>query len=294
MRVGSMLRPGLSFLAPAMFVLGVFFFIPIGVSLFLSATDFDMYALADSGNARWVGLSNYSHLLSDSLFWKSLVNTLYFVCVGGPLTVVVSLGAALLVSSKLTRFPVLWRTIFFAPVVTTLVAVAVVWKYLYDTQYGMLNYFLGKLGLNPIDWLGDGRWAMLAVILLAVWKNFGYNMVIVVAGLQSIPEELFDAARIDGAGSWHTFWNIKLPLLAPTFFFVGVTTMIGYFQLFAEPQVMTLGGPLESTYSLVMYMYEQGFRFWRIGFASAIAFVLFLIILAATVIQVRLQRGSNA
>jgi multiple sugar transport system permease protein len=130
--------------------------------------------------------------------------------------------------------------------------------------------------------------------MLAVWKNFGYNMVIFVAGLQSIPEELFDAARIDGAGNWHTFWNIKLPLLAPTFFFVGVTTMIGYFQLFAEPYVMTLGGPLESTYSLVMYMYEQGFRFWRIGFASAIAFVLFIIILAATVLQVRLQRGSNA
>ena len=166
--------------------------------------------------------------------------------------------------------------------------------YLYHPRYGTLNYALGWFGLGPIDWLGDERWAMFAIILLAVWKNFGYNMVIFVAGLQSIPEELFDASRIDGAGIWHTFWNIKLPLLAPTFFFVGVTTMIGYFQLFAEPYVMTQGGPLERTYSLVMFMYEQGFRFWRIGFASAIAFVLFIIILAATVIQVRLQRGSNA
>jgi multiple sugar transport system permease protein len=280
------------FLAPAMVVLIVFFFLPILASLFLSATDFDEYALADSGNARWVGLANYSHLLSDSLFWKSLVNTLYFVCVGGPLTVVVSLGAALLVSSKLTRLQTLWRTVFFAPVVTTLVAVAVVWKYLYDKQYGMLNHFLEKLGVAPIDWLGDGRWAMLAIIFLAVWKNFGYNMVIFVAGLQSIPEELFDAARIDGAGIWNTFWNVKLPMLAPTFFFVGVTTMIGYFQLFAEPYVMTQGGPLYRTYSLVMYMYVEGFRFWRIGFASAIAFVLFLIVLLATVIHVRLQRSS--
>jgi multiple sugar transport system permease protein len=292
MRIGAMVRPGLWFLAPAMVVLTGFFFLPILASLFLSATDFDEYALADSGNARWVGLANYSHLLSDSLFWKSLVNTLYFVCVGGPLTVIVSLGAALLVSSKLTRLPVVWRTIFFAPVVTTLVAVAVVWKYLYDKQYGMLNHFLEKLGVAPIDWLGDGRWAMLAIIFLAVWKNFGYNMVIFVAGLQSIPEELFDAARIDGAGVWNTFWNVKLPMLAPTFFFVGVTTMIGYFQLFAEPYVMTQGGPLYRTYSLVMYMYIQGFRFWRIGYASATAFVLFLIVLLATVIHVRLQRSS--
>jgi multiple sugar transport system permease protein len=287
-----MVRPGLWFLAPALVVLGIFFFLPIVVSLFLSATDFDMYALADSGNARWVGLANYANLLSDSLFWRSLVNTLYFVCVGGPLTVVVSLGAALLVSSKLTRLSVLWRTVFFAPVVTTLVAVAVVWKYLYDKQYGMLNLFLGKLGIEPIDWLGDGRWAMLAIIFLAVWKNFGYNMVIFVAGLQSIPEEMFEAARIDGANGWQTFWNVKLPMLAPTFLFVGVTTMIGYFQLFAEPYVMTQGGPLYRTYSLVMYMYVEGFRFWRIGFASAIAFVLFLIVLLATVIHVRLQRSS--
>jgi multiple sugar transport system permease protein len=287
-----MVRPGLWFLAPALVVLGIFFFLPIVVSLFLSATDFDMYALADSGNARWVGLANYANLLSDSLFWKSLVNTLYFVCVGGPLTVVVSLGAAVLVSSKLTRLSALWRTVFFAPVVTTLVAVAVVWKYLYDKQYGMLNLFLGKLGIEPIDWLGDGRWAMLAIIFLAVWKNFGYNMVIFVAGLQSIPEEMFEAARIDGANGWQTFWNVKLPMLAPTFLFVGVTTMIGSFQLFAEPYVMTQGGPLYRTYSLVMYMYVEGFRFWRIGFASAIAFVVVLIVLLATVIHVRLQRSS--
>lgn len=292
--IASLVRPGYMFLAPAMLILGLFFFLPILASLLLSLTDFDIYALADSDNARWVGWSNYGRLLSEPLFWKALANTFYFVCVGGPLTVVVSLSAALLVSSKLTRFQGFWRTIFFAPVVTTLVAVAVVWRYLYHSRYGSLNYVLGWLGISPIDWLGDGRWAMFAIIVLAVWKNFGYNMVIFVAGLQSIPDELFEAARMDGAGPWNTFWTIKLPLLAPTFFFVGVTTMIGYFQLFSEPYVMTQGGPLERTYSLVMYMYEEGFRFWRIGFASAIAFVLFVIILAATAIQVRLQRGAQA
>jgi multiple sugar transport system permease protein len=292
--IATLMRPGYLFLTPALLTLSLFFFGPIIASTLLSLTDFDIYGLADTGNVRWVGWSNYNHLLSDPLFKKALVNTLYFVCVGGPLTVVISLSAALLVSSKLTRFQGWWRTIFFAPVVTTLVAVAVVWRYLYHPRYGTLNYALGWFGIGPIDWLGDERWAMFAIILLAVWKNFGYNMVIFVAGLQSIPEELYDASRIDGAGTWHTFWNIKLPLLAPTFFFVGVTTMIGYFQLFAEPYVMTQGGPLERTYSLVMFMYEQGFRFWRIGFASAIAFVLFVIILAATVLQIRLQRSSNA
>ncbi|HEX3601154.1 MAG TPA: sugar ABC transporter permease [Lacipirellulaceae bacterium] len=290
----SLVKPSLLFLAPAMFVLGAFYFLPIAAALVLSLTDFDIYALADSGNARWVGLENYRHLLHESRFWTALVNTLYFVGIGGTLTVVLSLSAALLVSSKLTRLKSLWRTIFFAPVVTTLVAVAVVWRYLYHTRYGTFNYALGWFGIHPIDWLGNPHWAMFAIILLAVWKNFGYNMVIFVAGLQSIPDELYEAARIDGAGAWHSLVNIKLPMLAPTFFFVGVTTMIGYFQLFAEPYVMTLGGPLYSTYSIVMFMYEEGFRWWRVGYASAIAFVLFAIILVFTAIQTRLQRGSQA
>jgi multiple sugar transport system permease protein len=169
--------------------------------------------------------------------------------------------------------------------------VAVVWRYLYHARYGTLNFALGYVGVPAVDWLGDPRWAMPAIILLAVWKNFGYNMVIFVAGLQSIPDDMYDAARIDGASAWHTFWQIKLPLLAPTFVFVGVTTMIGYFQLFAEPYVMTQGGPLQSTYSLVLYMYEEGFRWWNIGYASSIAFVLFVITLLGTIVQVRLQRG---
>lgn len=276
-----------------MLVLGLFFFAPIVAALGLSLTDFDIYAFADPSNTRVVGVGNYSRLLGDPLFWQALGNTVYFVVVGGLLTVFLSLSTALLVSSKLARFPALWRTAFFAPVVTTMVAVAIVWRYLYHTRYGLLNQALGWLGIGPIDWLGDTRWAMLAIILLAVWKNFGYNMVIFVAGLQSIPEEMYDAARIDGAGAWHTFWHVKLPLLAPTFFFVGITTMIGYFQLFAEPYVMTQGGPLHSTYSVVMYMYEEGFRWWNVGFASAIAFVLFVIVLGITGVQGWLQRGGR-
>lgn len=286
-------KPAYWFLAPAFVVLGLFFFAPIVAAFGLSLTDFDIYAFADHSNTRVVGLGNYQRLLGDPLFWQALGNTVYFVVVGGLLTVFLSLSTALLVSSKLARFPALWRTAFFAPVVTTMVAVAIVWRYLYHTRYGMLNQALGWLGISPIDWLGDTRWAMLAIIVLAVWKNLGYNMVIFVAGLQSIPEEMYDAARIDGAGAWYTFWHVKLPLLAPTFFFVGITTMIGYFQLFAEPYVMTQGGPLHSTYSVVMYMYEEGFRWWNVGFASAIAFVLFAIVLGITGVQGWLQRGGR-
>jgi multiple sugar transport system permease protein len=178
--------------------------------------------------------------------------------------------------------------------VTTLVAVAVVWRYLYHPRFGLLNYGLGWFGIGPVDWLGDPRWAMPAIILLAVWKNFGYNMVVFVAGLQSIPEELHEAAELDGANAVQRFRHVTLPLLGPTFLFVTVITMIGYLQLFAEPYVMTQGGPLQATTSVVLLMYEQGFRWWNMGYAAAIAFMLFLVIFAVTLVQLRVQRRSDA
>ena len=278
------------FLAPALILIGVFFFLPVAASLLLSITDFDLYGIADPGNTRFVGFDNYARLLQTPDFWLALRNTFYFAFVGGPLTIAVSLGAALLLSSKLVRFKGLFRTIYFTPFVTTLVAVAIVWRYLYHTRYGLFNYALSGVGIEPIDWLGDPRWAMPAIILMAVWKSFGYNMLIFIAGLQAIPEELYDAAAIDGAGPVRRFFNITLPMLAPTLVFVTVITMIGYFQLFAEPYVMTQGGPLRSTTSVVLLMYEEGFRWWRMGYAAAIAFVLFIVILLATLVQFRLQK----
>jgi multiple sugar transport system permease protein len=261
-------------------------------SLLLSATDFDIYAIGNPGNLRFVGLANYGRLLADERFWTALRNTLYFVVAGGPLSVAVSLGAALLLNHRLLRGRSLFRTALFLPVVTTLVAVAVVWRYLYHPRHGLLNQLLALAGVGPIDWLGDPAWAMPAIILLAVWKNFGFNMLIFVAGLQSIPERLYEAARIDGASPWQQFRGVTLPMLAPTFLFVAVVTMIGYFQLFAEPYVMTQGGPANATLSIVLLMYEEGFRWWNVGYGAAIAFVLFGIILAATVLQLRL-RGSK-
>jgi len=281
------------FLAPALGLIGLFFFLPVIAGLLLSLTDFDIYAIGAPETARFVGLRNYAETLSSPLFWQAVKNTFYFVLVGGPLSVLVSLGAALLLHARATRLRSLFRTVYFAPVVTTLVAVAIVWRYLYHPRYGFLNHALGWFGVGPIDWLGDPTWAMPGIILLAVWKNFGYNMLIFAAGLGSISQELYEAAAIDGAGSWQRFRNVTLPGLAPVFLFVGVTTMIGFFQLFAEPYVMTQGGPLRSTTSVVLLMYEEGFRWWRMGIASTMAALLLVITLAGALLQISLRRGER-
>jgi multiple sugar transport system permease protein len=281
------------FTLPALLLIAVFFLLPVIGALAISFTDFDLYALADPSNLRIVGLHNYSTLLATPMFWKALGNTAIFVVLGVPLSLAASLGAALLLDSKLTRWRGFLRTALFAPVVTTLVAVALIWRYLLHTRYGLLNYALSHLGLPTIDWLGDPHWSMPAIVLLAVWKNFGYNMIILVAALQSIPEDLHEAARLDGAGAWARLRHITLPLLSPTLVLVGILTVSGYFQLFAEPYVMTEGGPLQSTVSVLYFMYEQGFKWWNLGFASAVAFLLFALILLLTTLQLRLARRAQ-
>jgi multiple sugar transport system permease protein len=278
------------FVVPALLVICVFFLVPVAVAVALSATDFDIYALADLDNLRFVGFDNYIHLVQQPLFWQALGNTLYFVMVGVPLSIAVSLGAALLLHSPLARFKPFFRTALFAPVVTSLVAVAVVWRYLFHTRYGMVNHALDQVGIGPIDWLGDPQWAMPTIILLAVWKNFGYNMVILLAGLQAIPEDLYEAARIDGASWFRQLLHVTLPMLAPTLTLVGILTTAGYFQLFAEPYVMTQGGPLRSTVSVLYFMYEEGFKWWNFGAASAVALMLFGLIFAVTWLLMRFTR----
>lgn len=279
------------FLGPGLAVLLIFFFLPVMAAFILSFTDFNIYSLGNPDYLRFVGFDNYMKLFSDDMFWTALKNTFYFVIAGGPLSIAASLGAAILLNSKLIRFKGIFRLTYFLPVVTTLVAVAIVWRYIYHPRYGLLNYFLGFFGVDPLDWLGDPHLAMPAIIIMAVWKNFGYNMIIFIAGLQNIPEELYEAASLEGASAWQKFRNITLPMLAPTTIFITIITMIGYFQLFAEPYVMTQGGPLNSTLSIVLYMYQEGFRWWNIGYSTAIAFSLFIIILIGTVIQFRVQKA---
>ena len=291
------MRPSLAgwcFAGPAVAVIALFFVVPVAAALALSLTDFDIYAIADPANLRLVGLHNYVQLLDTPLFWTALGNTLYFVVIGVPLSIAVSLGTALLLESELARLRNAFRTALFAPVVTTVVAVAVVWRNLFQARYGWIDYALGAIGIAPIDWLGDPRWSMPSIILFAVWKNFGINMIIFVAALQAIPRELYEAARLEGAGAAQQFWRVTLPLLGPTVLMVGVVTMAGYFQLFAEPYVMTQGGPLQSTVSVLYLMYEEGFKWWSLGLASAIAFTLFALMLACTALLLRLARGRAA
>jgi multiple sugar transport system permease protein len=279
-------------LSPALGAIALFFALPLIAALLLSLTDFDIYALADLHNLRFVGGENYTRLLRDPLFWKVIRNTLVFVVLGVPLTLGAALGGALLVNAKVARLRGLFRTLFFAPVVTTLVAVAVVFRYLYHPRYGLINQILRLLHLPAVDWLGNPAWATVAITLLAVWRSFGYGLVIYVVGLQAIPESLYEAAQLDGAGVWRQLRDITLPLLKPTTLFVGILTTVSLFQIFAEPYVMTRGGPLYATTSITLLMYEQGFRWWNLGAAAAIAFVLFAMIIAATGLQV-LFRGRK-
>ncbi len=284
-------RAAIVLLLPAMTLITVFYLVPVAGAVVLSATDFDIYSIGDASATRFIAVGNYQDLLRNALFWRALTNTLYYSLVGGPLTILVALGAALLLNAKLARFKPLFRTIYFAPVVTTIVAVAVVFRFLYHARVGLLNRILDLAGIAPIDWLGDPRWAMPALILFAVWKNFGYAAVIFVAGLQNVPEELYEAARIDGAGPVRQFRHVTLPELGPTFVFVGVITAIGFLQAFAEPYVLTPeGGPLNATLTIVMLMYREGFRWWNMGYAAAVAFVLFALVLLGTLAQRLIRR----
>ena len=292
-RIRRMPLAGWVFAAPALIVIGVFFGLPVLAALALSVTDFDLYALANAHDLRFIGLGNYLDLLHTPMFWKSLGNTAYFVVLGVPLSIALSLGAAMLLNAPVARCKALFRTALFAPVVTTLVAVAVIWRYLFHTRYGLVNWALEHVGIHPVDWLGDPHWAMPTIILFAVWKNFGYNMVIFLAGLQAIPKDLYEAARIDGASRWQQLLHITLPMLGPVLLVVGVITVSGYFQLFAEPYVITRGDPLQSTVSVLYFMFEEGFKWWNLGRASAVAFLLFLLILGVTSLMLRLGRRRD-
>jgi len=285
---------GWALAGPALAVIAVFFALPVVMGLALSLTDFDLYGLADLSTVRFVGLDNYLRLLQTAPFWEALANTLYFVAVGVPASIFLSLGTALLLNARVAKWQGLFRTALFAPVVTTVVAVAVIWRYLLHTRYGLINQALAAIGIDPVDWLGDPHWSMPAIILFAAWKNFGYNMVILLAALQAIPGELYESARVDGAGPLRQFTDLTFPLLTPTLVMVGIMTLAGYFQLFAEPYVMTQGGPLRSTVSVLYFMYEEGFRWWNLGYASAVAFLLFLIVFAVSAGLLRFDRDPAA
>jgi multiple sugar transport system permease protein len=287
-------RAGWAMSSPALAAITLFFVLPAIASLFLSFTDFDIYALANLDNLRFVGFQNYTRLVENPLFWKAMTNTLLFVVLGVPFIVALSLFAAMLVNSRWLAWRPVWRVALFAPYVTTLVATAVVWRYLLHTRYGLVNYLLSLVGIAPIDWLGSPDASLPAILIFVGWKTFGYNMIIFLAALQTVPRELDEAARIDGAGWWTRLRHVTLPAIAPTVLLVSVLTVAGMFQLFAEPYVMTQGGPAQSTVTVLYFMYEEGFKWWNLGSGAAVAFLLFICILAVTLVQLRLARRGGA
>lgn len=283
-------RAAWTFVAPALLAVGLFFAVPVISALLLSLTDFDIYALADLNNLRFVGLQNYQNLLGNPLFWGAMKNTVWFAVLGVPLSIAASLAAAVILNARVVKWRPIWRVMFFAPYVTTLVATAVVWRYLLHTRYGAINWALQGVGLPPVDWLGNPETSIPAILMFVVWKIFGYNMLIFLAVLQTVPDDLYEAARIDGAGPWKQFRHVTLPAIAPTMLLVSIISVAGFFQLFAEPYVMTQGGPAQSTVTVLYFMYEEGFKWWNLGSASAVAFILFLCIFAVTLVQLWVSR----
>ncbi|MEU3647391.1 sugar ABC transporter permease [Lentzea sp. NPDC034063] len=265
---------------------------PVIQSLFMSLTDTRNRDLRTPFAVEFVGLGNYVQAFADPLFRTAAANTAYFVLVGVPLTLVIALGAAVVLDKGISRFRAFFRLGFYTPVITSIVAVAVVWRFLLQDEFGLINTVLGWVGIEGPNWLGDPDWSMPALILMAAWRNFGTAMIIFLAGLQAVPASLHEAASIDGAGAVTRFRYITLPLLRPTILFVSVTTAIGYLQFFEEPYVMTNGGPLNSTISASMYTYRQ-FGFGNYGYASAMSYLIFVVIAIVTALQFRLLRERS-
>jgi multiple sugar transport system permease protein len=284
---------GWSFAAPFVILFGIFLALPILAALVLSFTSFGLRDLQNPIGTSFIGLQNYTNLFSDPKFWKSLGNTVYFVVVGVPLTLALGLLIANALSRGITRFRTAFRVGYYLPVITSIVAIAVVWRFLLNPDVGLINVLLRNIGINGPAWLGNPALAMPSIIAMAVWRNVGFAMVVFVAGLQAIPAMLYEAASIDGAGRWQAFRYVTLPMLRPTILFMLVITTIGYLQLFEEPFVMTRGGPLDATLSVTMYMYQQGFSFFHQGYASAIAYVLFVIVAIVAFLQFRFLRSET-
>lgn len=295
---------GFTYLLPALVILIVFRIIPILFSVRISLYDWGM-----AGPRKFVGLQNYLNVLKDPVFWQSLLNTGWFVVISVPLMLFLSLIIALLLNTKIKGLG-FYRTVYYLPVVTSIVAVSVVWKWILNPERGLLNYLLSFIGVHNIRWLEDPRGlfdiifsaigiklpqalvgpsiALVALIIMAVWKGVGYNIIIYLAGLQNIPAHYYEAAKIDGAGRWSTFRNVTWHLISPTTFYILIMSTIVAFETFAQVWIMTgppPGGPLGTTKVVMYYFYEQSFELWRLGYGAAIAFFAFLVILTLTILQ---------
>ena len=277
----------LLYLVPFLVFFTVFQIYPIFYGIYVSLTKWDL-----ASAPKFVGLTNYVNLGSDGLFWTALRNTLFFVGLNAPLAVIVPLSLAMLVNAPIAG-RTLFRSAFTTPLMISVSSVGVLWVWFLNPTFGLINHYFGLIGLPEQHWLSQAGWSMFAVVITTVWWTSGWNLVLFLAGLQEIPEQLYDAAKIDGAGHWALFRYITIPGLRNTILFVGVTTIIGSFRVFGQVFVMTGGGPFDSTRTLVQHIYESGFRYFRMGSASAVAWALFSIVLIFTIIQFRLVRVTE-
>ncbi|MGQ9682602.1 MAG: carbohydrate ABC transporter permease [Anaerolineae bacterium] len=284
-------RSAFLFLSPFLILFVLFRLGPVLASFALSFTHFDGLT-----RMSWAGLANYHSILlgteaATRLFWQSVGNTLYYTVGELVLEAAIGLGLALLVNAQRLRLKALWRSAYYLPVITSAVAASMIWLWIYNSQAGLLNQLLRALGLPRFAWLGDPKLAMGSIIVMATWGGAGWSMVIYLAGLQGIPASLYEAAKIDGASGWQQLWRITLPLLQPVTLFVVIMGCISNLQMFSQAFVMTGGGPLNATMTVTFQIWNNAFKFMRLGYASAMSFLLFLVIFAASLLNNRLLGG---
>jgi len=283
------------FILPALILFTVFVLVPVFASLYWSFTEYNVIQ-----PAKWVGLENYRQLIfHDQRFWKAVRNTIFYTAGVVPFGICISLLLAVAIDQKI-RFKNFYKTMFFMPAVTSVIAISVIWKWLFaGEKYGLINYCLIKLGLSPVDWLMSPTWTLPAIMIMSIWAGFGYNMILFLAGLQSIPNTYYEAAEIDGANYWDKFWKITLPLLRPMMVFVVIMSTITSFQVFEQIYIMTggqgegIGGVLDCALTVVAYLFDTGFQKFRMGYASAIAYLLFAGIFVLTLINLTFIKKSE-
>lgn len=270
---------GYLFILPNFLGFVLFMLVPIVMALVFSFTNYDVISQMD-----FVGISNYVGLFTDDQFITSLINTLWFAVLTVPAGVILSLLLAVLFNRQVRGISV-FRTFVFIPVITSMVAISLIWSMLYEDNGGLLNTLLGMMGLGPVHWLTDTNVAMISIAIMSIWKGLGYNMTIFLAGLQGVPAELYEAATIDGANSVQKFFKVTVPMIGPTTYFVTLMSLIGSLQVFDQVWIMTQGGPVDATKTVAMYLYQYGFQFYKMGYACAAAYVLFILVFIVSLIQ---------
>lgn len=284
----SRLGTALLFLSPTLVVVSVFVVFPILFSFYLS---FHQWNLFQEGHT-FIGLENYVRMFTDAEFWLVFRNTIVYTVATVPVNMGLALIVAFLLNKKIAGKRFL-RAAFFTPVIISSVAAAVIWRWVFDPNLGLANYMIEAIGLGAVNWFNDPTAAMTALVMVGVWKTFGINMILFAAGLSGIPDHYYQAAEIDGAGAWSKFWRITVPLLSPTTLFILVLSIIGSFQVFDLVYVLTYGGPLGSTKVLVFYLYEHAFQLFNMGYASAVAYMLFALLFVLTLVQIRAFKGRG-